>query len=36
MEMVPSEEAQASIKPSSYGAKLMLLMEALCRVEGVR
>jgi hypothetical protein len=31
---LPSDDAQASSSPSSYGAKQMLLMEAVWRVPG--
>ena len=30
-EMLPSEEPQASMRPSSWGPKARLLMEAECR-----
>ena len=35
IEMLPSEEAAARMRPSSCGAQAMLLMEAVCRVPGV-
>ncbi len=35
METVPSDEPTARNRPSSCGAQLMLLMDAVCRVAGV-
>jgi hypothetical protein len=34
MDMVPSEDAAARRRPSSWGAHAMLLMDAECRVPG--
>eukprot|EP00983_Pelagomonas_calceolata_P091581 1157565-Pelagomonas_calceolata.AAC.4 len=34
MDTVPSDEAAASRRPSSWGAHAMLLMEAVCSVPG--